>query len=142
LSVELAAVALPPRKAMTVAKAAGLIMAGQVVSRFLGFARDSVTAALFGQSGPTDAFFAAQTVPTQVYDLLVGTTITAALIPIFSEHADGDDLAELWRIVSVVISLAVLLLTGGDRAWGGEAYDGGGYAVSIHRHEQGPEELA
>ena len=26
--------------------------------------------------------------------------------------------------------------------WGGEAYDGGGYAVSIHRHEQGPEELA
>jgi len=112
LSVELAAVALPPRKAMTVAKAAGLIMAGQVVSRFLGFARDSVTAALFGQSGPTDAFFAAQTVPTQVYDLLVGTTITAALIPIFSEHADGEDLSDLWRIVSVVISLAVLLLTG------------------------------
>ncbi|MFI5267401.1 MAG: murein biosynthesis integral membrane protein MurJ [Chloroflexota bacterium] len=112
MSIELAAAALPPRKATTIAKAAGLIMAGQIASRFLGFARDAVTAALFGQSGATDAFFAAQTVPTQVYDLLVGTTITAALIPIFSEHADGNDLSELWHIVSVVISLAVLLLTG------------------------------
>jgi len=112
LSLDLATAALPARKATTIAKAAGLIMAGQIASRFLGFGRDAVTAALFGQSGATDAFFAAQTVPTQVYDLLVGTTITAALIPIFSEHADGEDLYELWRIANVVISLAVLLLTG------------------------------
>ncbi|HLQ34786.1 MAG TPA: murein biosynthesis integral membrane protein MurJ [Chloroflexota bacterium] len=94
------------------AKAAGLIMAGQVASRLLGFARDAVTAALFGQTGATDAFFAAQTVSQTVYDLLVGTTITAALIPIFSEHADEDDLGELWRIASVVITLGALLLSG------------------------------
>jgi putative peptidoglycan lipid II flippase len=95
-----------------VAKAAGLIMAGQVASRVLGFARDAVTAALFGQTGATDAFFAAQTVSQTVYDLLVGTTITAALIPIFSQHADEEDLSELWRIASVVITLGALLLAG------------------------------
>jgi len=99
------------RQAITVAKAAGLIMAGQVASRLLGFARDAVTAALFGRTGATDAFFAAQTVSQTVYDLLVGTTITAALIPIFSEHADEDDLSELWRIASVIITLGVLLLS-------------------------------
>jgi putative peptidoglycan lipid II flippase len=98
------------RAATTVAKAAGLIMAGQIASRILGFGRDAVTAALFGQSGATDAFFAAQTVPQQVYDLIVGTTITAALIPVFSSHADGDDLRELWRIANVVITLAAVLL--------------------------------
>jgi putative peptidoglycan lipid II flippase len=103
---------LPARPVTTVAKAAGLIMAGQIASRLLGFARDAVTAALFGQSGPTDAFFAAQTVTTQIYDLLVGTTITAALIPIFSEHADDDDRRELWRIASVVLTLGALLLSG------------------------------
>ena len=87
-------------------------MAGQVASRLLGFARDAVTAALFGRTGATDAFFAAQTVSQTVYDLLVGTTITAALIPIFSQHADEDDLSELWRIANVVITLGVLLLSG------------------------------
>ncbi len=99
------------RRHITVARAAGLIMAGQVASRLLGFIRDAVTAALFGQSGPTDAFFAAQTVTTQVYDLLVGTTITAALIPIFSEHADAEDRSELWRIANVILTLGTLLLT-------------------------------
>jgi putative peptidoglycan lipid II flippase len=67
---------------------------------------------LFGRTGATDAFFAAQTVSQTVYDLLVGTTITAALIPIFSQHADRDDLGELWRIANVVITLGALLLSG------------------------------
>lgn len=87
-------------------------MAGQVASRLLGFARDAVTAALFGQTGATDAFFAAQTVSQAVYDLVVGTTITAALIPIFSEHADEQDRSELWRIASVVITFGGLVLSG------------------------------
>ncbi|MBV8083867.1 MAG: murein biosynthesis integral membrane protein MurJ, partial [Chloroflexi bacterium] len=100
------------RAATTVATAAGLIMAGQIASRILGFGRDAVTAALFGQSGATDAWFAAQTVPQQVYDLIVGTTITAALIPVFSSHADADDLSELWRIANVVLSVAAILLAG------------------------------
>src|SRR5690349_14085926 len=105
-------VAPRPARHTTVAKAAGLIMAGQVASRVLGFGRDAVTAALFGQTGGTDAFFAAQTVSQAVYDLVVGTTITAALIPIFSQHADGKDRSELWRIASVVITLGGLLLSG------------------------------
>lgn len=86
-------------------------MAGQVASRLLGFARDAVTAALFGQTGGTDAFFAAQTVSQAVYDLVVGTTITAALIPIFSEHADQEDRSDLWRIASVVITVGGLILS-------------------------------
>ncbi|MHB8619276.1 MAG: murein biosynthesis integral membrane protein MurJ [Chloroflexota bacterium] len=100
------------RKPPTIARAATLIMAGQVASRVLGFARDVVTAALFGQTGATDAFFAAQTISGQVYNLLVGTTTTAALIPVFSEHADEHDRSELWHIASVIISLASLLLAG------------------------------
>src|SRR5206468_2522086 len=104
------AVGEEPRRHTSVARAAGLIMAGQIASRLLGFARDAVTAALFGRTGATDAFFAAQTVSQTVYDLLVGTTITAALIPIFSEHADEDDLSDLWHIASVIITLGVLLL--------------------------------
>ncbi|MBV8087671.1 MAG: murein biosynthesis integral membrane protein MurJ, partial [Chloroflexi bacterium] len=86
-------------------------MAGQIASRVLGFARDAVTAALFGRTGATDAFFAAQTVSQTMYDLLVGTTITAALIPIFSGHADEDDLTDLWHIASVVITIGILLLS-------------------------------
>jgi len=86
-------------------------MAGQVASRLLGFARDAVTAALFGRTGATDAFFAAQTVSQTLYDLVVGTTQTAALIPTFSQHADAEDRSELWHIASVVITFGVLLLS-------------------------------
>jgi len=91
-----------------IATAAGLIMLGNIASRLLGVVREQVIAALFGTTGTTDAFVAAATVPTMVYDLLIGGAISAALIPVFADYADRED--ELWRVASTVINLVLGVL--------------------------------
>ncbi len=76
----------------------------------LGVARESVIAGSFGRGSVVDAFTAASTLPTLLYDLLVSGAISAALVPVFSEYAEGDEL-EFWRVVSSVGNLALLVIT-------------------------------
>ena len=93
-----------------VAKAAGLIGLGNVLSRLLGLARDSAIAHYFGAGGPVSAFRLALQIPQIAYDLLIGGLISAALVPVFSEYAGREEREELWRIAGTFCSLAALLL--------------------------------
>ncbi|MBI2304966.1 MAG: murein biosynthesis integral membrane protein MurJ [Chloroflexi bacterium] len=95
---------------MGIAKAALIIMAGNIVSRLLGIVREQIIAALFGASAATDAFTAASRVPTTVYDFLVGGMLSAALIPVLADYVHHRDEAELWRTVSLVLNLILLAL--------------------------------
>jgi putative peptidoglycan lipid II flippase len=65
-----------------------------------------VIASTFGATAGTDAFVLARTIPTILYDLLVGTVSTAAFVPVFVQHARDE--RELWRLVGAVLSLAAL----------------------------------
>ena len=56
-----------------VIRAAGLLMVIQVLSRVLGYARDSVLQNFFGRSFVTDAFNAAFSIPDFIYN--IGTTV-------------------------------------------------------------------
>ncbi|MCL5026403.1 MAG: murein biosynthesis integral membrane protein MurJ [Chloroflexi bacterium] len=92
--------------------AAAIVMSGNVASRLLGIVREQVIAYHFGNTAATSAFVAATTVPTMVYDLLIGGAISAALVPVFSEHiAVGRD-AELRQVAGTVMALVAVLLTG------------------------------
>jgi len=71
-------------------RAAVIITLGNVFSRLLGFARDLLTAVLFGASVQTDGYFTALRVQTSIYDLLVSGVISAAFIPVFSAIRDDD----------------------------------------------------
>jgi len=92
------------------ARAALLIAAGNIASRILGLARETVIANLFGATGLVSAFRVAQIIPTMLYDLLIGGMVSSALVPIFSEQAEKDK-TQLWHIVSLLLSLAVVGLT-------------------------------
>lgn len=94
----------------SIVTAATLIMLGNVASRLLGLVREQVIAGFFGATGPTSAFVAATTVPTMVYDLLIGGALTAALIPVFSDYASRDKDDDLWRLASTVMLLGGLAL--------------------------------
>ena len=96
---------------VTIARAASIIALGNVASRVLGLARDTVKANLFGATGLVSAYEAAAIVPTLLYDLLIGGMVSSALVPVFSEYAQRDR-RELWRLASLVITLAVVVLTG------------------------------
>jgi putative peptidoglycan lipid II flippase len=93
-----------------IAGAAGIIALGNVASRVLGLVRVTVIADLFGATGLVSAYQIAATVPTMIYDLLIGGMLSSALVPVFSEYAAARTREELWHIVSVILSLTAVAL--------------------------------
>src|SRR5437016_1852069 len=70
-----------------IARAALVLMAGTVLSRVLGLGRETTIAYLFGAHKEVDAFTIANNISTIIYDLLIAGTVSAALVPVFSEYA-------------------------------------------------------
>jgi putative peptidoglycan lipid II flippase len=93
-----------------IALAATLVSLGNIASRVLGLVRDNRNAYFFGAQGSMSAFEAASLVPKNLYELLVGGMVSAALVPVFSEYASRRDSRELWQLVSAVLSLVVIVL--------------------------------
>ena len=93
-----------------VARAAGIVAMGNVASRILGLVRVTLVAGLFGATGLVSAYQIAVTVPTMVYDLLVGGMLSSALVPVFSEYAAARSRQELSRLVSTVLGVAAAVL--------------------------------
>ncbi len=87
-------------------RAATIIALGNILSRVLGLARETVIAYLFGATGYVSVFRVAATLIQTLYDFLVGGMVSAALVPVFSEYADKRE--ELWRLASVVLSVLAL----------------------------------
>ena len=94
----------------TLLKAAGFLMAAQLVSRILGFLRETLIAGFYGQSGVTDAYTTAFILPDLLYWLLVGGVLSAAFIPVFSEYIAKGNEDEGWRVASSVVNLILLTL--------------------------------
>ncbi len=94
----------------TIAKRAGIVALGNVLSRILGLVRDTLKADFFGAGGTVDAFTVATLVPRMLFDLLVGGHVNSALVPVFSRYAT-EDMDALWGLVNALLSLAVLVLS-------------------------------
>lgn len=108
------------------ARSASLLSLGAIASRLLGLVRDMVIAGYFGASGLVSAFAVASSVPTMLYDFLVGGMLSAALVPVLSDYArpgrgggEGPDRAsdgrprpspELVRLFGALLSLASVTL--------------------------------
>lgn len=99
----------PSNAARGLLSAALLIALGNVLSRVVGFVREPIIAFYFGRGVEVDAFQIAWTVPNQVYDLLIAGAVSAALVPVFSEYAEGER-DEFWRVVSGVLTIALAAL--------------------------------
>src|SRR3954452_15194680 len=93
-----------------IVKAAIIIMIGSVLSRVLGLGREVTIAGLFGRGADVDAFTIAANVSTIVYDLLISGMISAALVPVLSEYSAPEKRAELGRVLSTILTGAVIFL--------------------------------
>lgn len=94
-----------------IAGAALILMAGTVLSRIVGVGRESSIAYLFGGGVEVGAYTIANHVATIVYDLLISGTVSAALVPVFSEYAGSEKLRpEFGRVLGTVFTLAALFL--------------------------------
>lgn len=92
------------------ASATGILALGNIFSRVLGLARETVLTFLFGATGAVDAFQVAIIVPKAIYDLLIGGHINGAIVPVLSEIITVRGKDELWRVVSILLSLITVVL--------------------------------
>jgi len=102
----------PPQRGKGIAQAATIVSLGNIASRVFGLIRDNRNSYYFGATGSMSAFEAASLVPKNIYELLVGGMVSAALVPVFSEYASKRKSDELWEVLSVVLSLVVVTMCG------------------------------
>lgn len=93
-----------------VARATGVIALGNITSRVLGLGREMLLSHLFGAGVMVDAFNLAVIVPKTLYDLLIGGHVNSAIVPVLSEYAMAKDRGALWRLVSQLLGVVVILL--------------------------------
>lgn len=93
-----------------VAKAAGIIMLAMVFSRIIGYVRDMVIYAQFGQNNLTDAYNAAFSIPDFLYYLLVGGALSSAFIPVFSGYIARGKEEDGWRVASTIFNIIIILM--------------------------------
>ena len=97
-------------EATRIARAAGVIALGNVTSRVLGLARETVKSHLFGAGGTVDAYSVATIVPIMLYDLLIGGMVNGALVPVFSAYV-ARNRRDLWGLVNALLNLTIVVLS-------------------------------
>ena len=88
--------------------AAIIVMSSMVLSRLTGFLRETMLSWRVGLSWVQDAYVAAFTVPDLVYMLLVGGTISAALVPFLSGKLEKGEDEKGWLGASTFINIVFL----------------------------------
>ncbi len=92
-------------------KSTSLLSVGTLSSRILGFLRDVVLARLLGTGIRADAFFVALKIPNLFRDFVGEGATNSAVVPIFSEYFHTRQRESFWRFVSVVLTLALIVLS-------------------------------
>jgi putative peptidoglycan lipid II flippase len=93
-----------------IVRAVGIITIAMVAARILGYAREALLYALFGQNRITDAYNAAFSIPDFIYMILIGGALSSAFIPVFGSYISKGEKDEAWRTASILINLVVILM--------------------------------
>jgi len=89
--------------------AAIIIGTASIVSAALGILRDRLLAGGFGAGDELDIYYAAFRIPDFVSMVLIMGSISAALIPIFSEYITRNN-KEAWRLFSNLFNVIIVVL--------------------------------
>lgn len=96
----------------SVAAGAGIIFAGTLVSRVLGFVRENLLTNTFDKP-VVDAFRTAILVPDLLYYLLAGGALSAVFIPVFAGYLAQDKQQDANRVANSIANLMMIaVLTG------------------------------
>ena len=98
---------------MNLLKALATISSMTLLSRILGFVRDTVIARVFGAGLATDAFFVAFKIPNFLRRLFAEGAFSQAFVPILGEYKNRrgeDELRDLIDYVSGLLALALFVV--------------------------------
>lgn len=92
-----------------------MFMAGAtLLSKVLGLVRDSMLTAYFGSGFESDAFTVASTIPTMLFDVIIGGVISAAFIPVFndimSKRSKDDAMEFVNKFVTLILCITVIIV--------------------------------
>jgi putative peptidoglycan lipid II flippase len=97
-------------------RSAGVVGAGALASRVLGFMRDMIATALFGTGIVNEAFFVAWMIPALMRRLIGEGSLTVAFVPVFTQlrQERGEDEARrfaqsFWTLMTLVVAVLSLL---------------------------------
>lgn len=89
-----------------VAMATGLMIFTIMLSRLLGFVRESLLMAYFGQGALTDVYKQSFIIPDTLYFLIAGGALSSAFIPVFTRYMSNGQEEDAWKTLSVVATVA------------------------------------
>src|SRR5208337_2362770 len=95
-----------------IAKASGIVMAGVLVSRLLGFFREWTVAHQIGSNTVTDTYYAAFTLPDFLNYLVAAGALSVTFIPVISRYLAANQEDEGWYAFSTVVTVMGLVLVG------------------------------
>jgi putative peptidoglycan lipid II flippase len=84
--------------------------AATAVSRVAGVVREIVAARFFGASPALGAFLIAFNVPNLVRSVVADSAISGAFVPVFAQLREEGEEPEAWRVASIVLWLAAIVL--------------------------------
>lgn len=97
-------------------KAAGIIAGASILSKLLGFIRETALAANFGATAATDAYLVASIVPWMLFSVM-STALTTTLIPVFTYrvHEAGEAAGRQFvnSLLNFVFVLCLILVIAG-----------------------------
>jgi len=82
------------------------------LSRIVGLVREIIQAAVFGISGPVNAFEIAFLIPNTIRALVADSALSAAFVPVFSDLLVKGERKRAWRVASSMFWLMLLGLGG------------------------------
>jgi putative peptidoglycan lipid II flippase len=93
-------------------KSASIISIITVVSRILGYVRDQRLTLLLGTTGLADAFVLAYRIPNVFRRLIGEGSMTAAFIPVFTDHMRNRSREETWEFANRLFWTFCVILSG------------------------------
>ena len=92
-------------------RSASVISAATILSRILGYIRDSRVAFLLGAGTANDAYTIAYRIPNLLRRLVGEGAISAVFIPVFARYLASDKRKDAWEFANAMLTLMTILLT-------------------------------
>src|ERR1051325_10018993 len=92
------------------ARSAGIFTGATLLSRILGYGRDTMVAAFFGAGLAADAFYTAFRISNLFRRLLGEGALSASFVPVFSEYTQTQTKEETQRFLNTMFTTLVAIL--------------------------------
>src|SRR5689334_25186197 len=93
------------------ARSAGIFTGATLISRILGYFRDTMVAAYFGAGPAADAFYTAFRIANLFRRLLGEGALSASFVPVFSEYTQTQTKEETQHFLNAMFTALLTILS-------------------------------